>query len=160
MIQKHVMLYNGEFCVRNTKQMCHLMILFHSFFMTKMESNMQFSVFRQEQTKIRFVIRETREQWLLQTQANGDSKSTKKRGLFLAVLLGLSCQYKRFLSCLGCSSRPSRKYFFLTVHYFNFFVPTAQLAGQAAVQGRLSLIMYLCFFHLSHWCLPSGKGIL
>jgi hypothetical protein len=29
--------------------------------------------------------------------------------------LGLSCRYKRFLFCLGCSSWPSTKYFFLVV---------------------------------------------
>jgi hypothetical protein len=31
------------------------------------------------------------------------------------------------------------KYFFLTVHYFNSFVPVAQQAGQSAMLGRLSL---------------------
>ncbi len=46
--------------------------------------------------------------------------------------------FRRFLSCLGCSSRPSTQYFFLTVHYFNSFVPIAQQAGQAVVQVRLS----------------------
>ena len=33
--------------------------------------------------------------------------------------------------------------FFLTIHYFNFFVPIAQQAGQSAVLGRLSLNVYL-----------------
>jgi hypothetical protein len=32
---------------------------------------------------------------------------------------------------------------FLTVHFFNSFVPIAQQAGQAAVLGRLSLSMCL-----------------
>ncbi len=36
----------------------------------------------------------------------GDSKSTNERGPCLVGLLGLSCRYKRFLFCLGCSSRP------------------------------------------------------
>jgi hypothetical protein len=41
-------------------------------------------------------------------------------------LLSSSCRYRRFLSCLGCSSRPSAKYiFFLTVHYFTSFVSIA-----------------------------------
>jgi hypothetical protein len=31
----------------------------------------------------------------------------------------------------------------LTVHYFNAFVPIAQQAGQAAVLGRLSLVVCL-----------------
>ncbi len=34
--------------------------------------------------------------------------------------------------------------FFLTVHYFNLCVPIAQLPGQTAVQGRLSL--YVCLW--------------
>ncbi len=33
--------------------------------------------------------------------------------------------------------------FFLTVHYFNSFVPIAQQAGQAVVLGHLSLSMCL-----------------
>jgi hypothetical protein len=46
-------------------------------------------------------------------------------------------------ACLGCSSLPSTKNFFLTIHYFNAFVPIAQQAGQAAVLGRLSLFVSL-----------------
>ncbi len=38
---------------------------------------------------------------------------------------------------------PVQNTFFLTVHYFNSFVPIAQQAGQAAVLGRLSLSMRL-----------------
>jgi hypothetical protein len=56
--------------------------------------------------------RETREGWALltvETEANGDSKSTNERGP--------SRRYKRFLSCLGCFSRPSTKPFFLTVYF-------------------------------------------
>ncbi len=48
----------------------------------------------------------------VETEVNGDSKSTNERSPFLVGSLGFSCQYKRFLSCLGCSSRPSRKYYF------------------------------------------------
>jgi hypothetical protein len=83
-----------------------------------------------------------REGWHLTTiatEANRDSKRTNEGGHFLVGSLGLSCRYKRYLFCLGYSSRPSTKYFFLTVHYFNSFVPIAQQAGQAAVLGRLSL---------------------
>ncbi len=42
-----------------------------------------------------------------------------------------------------CSRRPSSKYFFFTVPYFNSSVPIAQQAGQAVVLGRLSLSMCL-----------------
>ncbi len=43
----------------------------------------------------------------------------------------------------GCSSRPSTNIFFLTVHYFNSFVPIAQQAELAALLGGLSLRMCL-----------------
>ncbi len=71
-------------------------------------------------------FRKTGEGWPLltiETEVNGDSKRTNERGPFLVGSLGLSCRCNRLLSCLGCSSRPSSKYF-LTVHYFNSFVPT------------------------------------
>jgi hypothetical protein len=58
--------------------------------------------------------RETREGWPLLTveiKVNGDSKRTNERGPFNFGWLGLSCRYKRFLLCLGCSSRPGSKYF-------------------------------------------------
>jgi hypothetical protein len=61
--------------------------------------------------------RETREGWPLLTfesEVNGDSKRTNERGSFLVGSLGLSCQYKRFLSCLGCSSRSGYKIFFFS----------------------------------------------
>ncbi len=54
------------------------------------------------------VTGETREGWPLLTveaEVNGDSKRTNKRGSFLVGSLGLSCRYKRFLFCLGCSAQ-------------------------------------------------------
>jgi hypothetical protein len=86
--------------------------------------------------------RNTRDGWPLltvETEANGDSGSTYERGPSLVGSMGSSCQCRRFLSCLGCSSRPRTKYFCLTVHYFNTFYPFAQQAGQAVVPCRLSL---------------------
>jgi hypothetical protein len=44
----------------------------------------------------------------VETQVNGDSKNTNERS---PSLVGLSGRHNRFLSCLGCSSRPSTKYF-------------------------------------------------
>ncbi len=86
--------------------------------------------------------KEIREGWPLltdETEVNGDSKSTNERGPSLVGSLGLSCQYKILFSCLGCSSRPSTKYFFLAVYYFNSFVPIDPLPGQAVVLCRLSI---------------------
>ncbi len=65
-------------------------------------------------------------------------------------MLGLSCQYKRFLFCLGCSSRPSTKYFFphRTLFYFLWPHRPASWAGQpcwvacllVCVSGHLSQV--------------------
>jgi hypothetical protein len=59
----------------------------------------------------------------VETEANWDSKSTNEGGLSLVGSLDLSCQYKRFVSCLGCSSRPSTKYFFPHRTLFQFICP-------------------------------------
>jgi hypothetical protein len=89
---------------------------------------------------------QAKEGWPLltvETEVNGDSKKTNERGPFLVGLLGLSNRNNEFLFCLGCSSRPIKKYFFLTIHYFNSFVPIAQQAGQATVLGHQSLSVCL-----------------
>ncbi len=107
-------------------------------------------------TQLHSMPKETREGWPLltiETKGNGDSKSTNQRGPSLVGSLGLSCRrYKRFLFCLGCYSLPSTKYFFLTVHYFNSFVPIAEQVGQAAVLGHLPLSVCL-------WVCPSLQAI-
>ncbi len=72
----------------------------------------------------------------VETEVNGDSKSTNERGPSLAGSLRMSCRYKRFLFCLVGSVQ---NMFFPTAHYFNIFVPISQQGGQAAVPGRLSL---------------------
>jgi hypothetical protein len=91
------------------------------------------------------MLNESREGWPLltvETELNGDSKSTNERGPSLVSSLGLSCRYKRFLFCLGCSSRPSTKYFSSSfVHYFNSFFLIAQQAEQAVVLGRLACLL-------------------
>jgi hypothetical protein len=66
--------------------------------------------------------------WLLKQKQMGEY-STNERGPSLVCSLGSSSRYKRFLSCLGCSSRPSKKYFFLTVYHLNSFVPIASKLG-------------------------------
>jgi hypothetical protein len=48
---------------------------------------------------------------IAETEVKGVSKSTNERGPFLVGSLGLLCQYKRFLFCLDCSSRPRTKFF-------------------------------------------------
>ncbi len=69
--------------------------------------------------------------WLLQTEVNGDSKSTKKRGPCVPV--------QEIFVLPWLLVGPVQNNFFLTVHFFNSFVPIAQQAGQAAMLGFLSL---------------------
>jgi hypothetical protein len=86
--------------------------------------------FKENGSQMCFRTRETREGRPLlavKTEVKGDSKSINES---LVGLLALSCKKKRFLFCLGCSSRPSAKYFFLTVHYLNSFVPIDKQARQ------------------------------
>jgi hypothetical protein len=54
-----------------------------------------------------------------------------------AVVCGFFC------SALAALVGPVQNMYFLTVHYFNFCVPIAQQARQAAVLDRLSLSMCL-----------------
>ncbi len=77
---------------------------------------------------------------------NWGERGLKKdwKGSLLGWFVGLVVQVQENLSCFRCSSRPSTKYFFLTLHFFNSFVPNAQQAGQAAVLGRLSPSVCLC----------------
>jgi hypothetical protein len=88
---------------------------------------------------------------------------TNERGPSLVGLLGLSCQYKRFLSFLGCFSWPSTKYFSHRT-LFQSSDPIAQQAGQAVVLGRQSLST-VCVSVLNHrtreyWMNYRGLGFL
>ncbi len=87
------------------------------------------------------LTREYKEGWPLltvETEVNGDSKSTNKSCPSLVGLLGLSYRYKRFLFCLGSSSRPTIKSFFLSVHYFNSFAPISCQAGGSRAGSLVS----------------------
>jgi hypothetical protein len=72
----------------------------------------------------------------VETETNGDSKSTNERGPSLVGSLGSSCRYKRFLSCLGVHALvgPVQTIFPITVHYLNSFCPNrpASWAGSRA----------------------------
>jgi hypothetical protein len=74
----------------------------------------------------------------VETEVNGDSNRTNERGPFLVGSLGLPCRYNSFCFALAAVVGQVQKYVFISVHYFNSFVPIAQQAGQAAVLGRLS----------------------
>jgi hypothetical protein len=73
------------------------------------------------------------------------------KGVFpLVGSLGSSCRYKRFLSCLGCPSRPpSTKYFFPRRTLFHLICPNrpASWAGSRAaspISYYVSLISTTC----------------
>ncbi len=60
----------------------------------------------------------------VETEPNGDSKSTYQGGPSLVGSLGSSRRYKRFLSCTGCYIRPDNRFCVLTVQYvFHFICP-------------------------------------
>ncbi len=70
--------------------------------------------------------RKTIDGWPLlpvETEVNGNSKSTNERDPSLVGSLGLLCRYKWFLFCLGCSSRPTTKYFFPRHTIIQFLCP-------------------------------------
>jgi hypothetical protein len=60
-------------------------------------------------------------------------------GPFLVGSLACHTGTRDFWSALAALVGSVKNIFLLTVQYFNYFVPIAQQAGQAAVLGRLSL---------------------
>jgi hypothetical protein len=82
--------------------------------------------------------RETTEVWPLltvETEVNGDSRSTNLRGPSMVGSLGSLCRYKRFLYCLGCCI------FFLALHYLSLLVPIAHQLGK---QSRWLTCLLIC----------------
>ncbi len=79
-------------------------------------------------------------------------KEDQRMGSFLGWFFGLVVLVQEILVLPGCSSRPSKKYFFITAHYFHSFVPIAQQAGQAAVLCRRSLSVCLWFYSIFVGC--------
>jgi hypothetical protein len=97
---------------------------------------------------------------VLLLKLNAESKSINERGPSLVVSLCLSCQYKRFLIRLGCSSPPSTKYFYPHRTLFPFLRPhrPASWAGSRAgspVFVSVSVVsLVLRWKHLSILLLP------
>jgi hypothetical protein len=81
----------------------------------------------------------------VETEENGDSKSTNERDRSLVGSLGSLCRYKRFYPALAALIATVKHICSLIVHYFNSFDPIAQQAGQAVVPGPLFLNMCLWF---------------
>jgi hypothetical protein len=82
--------------------------------------------------------RETRKRWPLltvQNRAKWRLKEYKWKGSFLDWFVGLVWRYKRFLSCLGCSSRPCTKYFSPHHTLFLFICPYRQACWAGSPAG-------------------------
>ncbi len=81
----------------------------------------------------------------VQTEVNGDSKSTNERG---PSLLHWACRADTRDFCPVLTAlvvAVQKNTFFLTVDYFIPCVPIQQ-AGQEVVLGRISLIMCICLW--------------
>jgi hypothetical protein len=82
-----------------------------------------------------------------ETEADGDSRSTYERGPSVVGSLGSARHAGTRDNCSAFAALvgPVKKFglvqyiFFLTVYYFNSFVPIAKQAGQAVMTHRLSL---------------------
>jgi hypothetical protein len=70
-----------------------------------------------------------------ETDANEGSWSTYERGPFLVGLLCLLCRLNRFLSCLGCFSQFSTKYYFSHRTLFHFINPHRQATWAGSHAG-------------------------
>jgi hypothetical protein len=87
----------------------------------------------------------------VETEANGDSRSTYERGPSLVGSLGSSCQCKRFLSCLGCSSQPSTKYLFSSLHTISLHLfPSPSKLGRQSC--RVTFLFIMCLWSV-HYCI-------
>jgi len=91
----------------------------------------------------------------VETEVNGDSKSTNERGPSLVVCWACRASTRDFCSALAAIVGQN-KMFFITVYYFNSFVPIAQQAGQAAVLGRPSLTV-VSISGLDSFCFLNKK---
>ncbi len=71
----------------------------------------------------------------VETEVNGDSKSTNERGPSLVGSLGSSCRCKRLFPAFAALVSPVQNILFLTAHYFNLCVSIAQQPGQGSRAG-------------------------
>jgi hypothetical protein len=74
--------------------------------------------------------------------------------------MGFSCRYMWFLFCLGCSSRPRTKYFFLTVHYM-YLIPLYPSSSKLGRQPCWTACLLVCVsgFTMAGLCYSIFKNI-
>ncbi len=90
----------------------------------------------------------------VETEVNWDSKRTNERVPFLISSFDL-CRYKRFLCCLGYSSRPGTKYFFAHRTQYKILCPhrPASCAG-----SRAGSPVSLCVCLWKHLCVRKAAA--
>jgi hypothetical protein len=106
-----------------------------------------------------FSQRDFRDGWPLltvETEVNGDLNSTNERDPSLVGFVGLFMPVQEICSALAALLGPVQNIFFLTLHYFDFYVLIAQQAGQATMLGRLPLSM--CLWLLA-WTSGGERGV-
>jgi hypothetical protein len=139
------MLHNVEFCVWNTKQMCHIIILFHSFFMIKIESNIQVYCFyvKSRPKSVLWAERSCR--------ADCWNCMGTERVPLKGALSGRVCFACRtgFLFWIGCSSWPSTKYFF--PHHYTISIHLSLLRSKLGRQSCwvACLLKCLCLWRVA-----------
>ncbi len=74
----------------------------------------------------------------VETEVNGDSKSTNVRGPSLAVSLGLSCRYKSFSPALAALVGPVQNIFTSSYTFFNSFVHMPNKLGSSRAGSPVS----------------------
>jgi hypothetical protein len=79
----------------------------------------------------------------VETEVNGDSKSTYEKGPTLVGFLELVMLVQEILFSLDFSNRPSTSFFFSSPYSISpLRTPLSQQAVQAAVLSRLSLFFF------------------
>jgi hypothetical protein len=93
--------------------------------------------------------------WLLKLRWMGTQRGQMKGVLYWLVCWGCQAGTSDFCSALAALVGPEQNFFFLTLNYFNTFIPIPQQAGQAAVLCCLSLSLWVSggtlFFLLKLW---------
>jgi hypothetical protein len=82
---------------------------------------------------------------IVEAEANGDSRSTSKRGPFICWLVGLVVPVQEILFCIGCFNRPSKIFSSLYTISLHLSLSPSKLGGHwVVVPGRLIISIIIC----------------
>jgi hypothetical protein len=102
--------------------------------------------------------RDYRDGWLLLTVETQVKGHLMKGVLSWFVLWAYRAGTRDLCSALAALVGPVQNMFFITIHYYNFFVPFAQQARQAAMLGRLSISACLWPIPRKIWFPSANPG--